>query len=181
MKHSGLCWVHFRAPAERFEELRWVPWPFFHKGESPARAAGGGLSRQWREQGLLCNHLLKWWGTSSFQPGHSPAWIIPHWRESAESRALPTSVLLSPEYPRLAPLLANGIYTAYASLPSVIHTALLLHPENIHGLSKLSLYIVWGVWLLSFIFYSSVSFSFSFPKTGAPDQVLMKSMRVTNS
>lgn len=51
-------------------------------------------------------------------------------------------MLLSPEYPRLAPLLANGIYTAYASLPSVIHTALLLHPENIHGLSKLSLYIV---------------------------------------
>lgn len=33
---------------------------------------------------------------------------------------------------------------------------------------------------MNFIFYSSVSFSFSFPNTGSPDQVLMKSMRVTN-
>lgn len=82
--------------------------------------------------------------------------------------------------PKLAPILANGIYLSYTSLPSIIHTALLLYPENIHGLSKLSLYIVWGGWLLSFIFYSSVSFSFSFPNTRSPDQVLMKSMRVTN-
>lgn len=33
---------------------------------------------------------------------------------------------------------------------------------------------------MSFIFYSSFSFSFSFPNTRSPDQVLMKSMRVTN-
>lgn len=138
-----------------------------------------GCSRA--EQGLLCNHLLKWWGTSSVHPGHFPAWIISHWRDIAESRALPRSVLLSPEYPRLAPLLANGIYPAYVSLPSIIHTALLLYAENIHGLSKLSLYVVWGIWLLSFISYSSVSFSFSFPNIGAPAQVLRKSTKVTNS